>query len=96
MSRNKGGAASGTGAATTDDGFPSSVINSRWLLVLAISALVTFGSRTGPFLPHYSLLAAIIASNASLSLLRRRFAGFNQAVGVVTITDVIMVSLIIA
>ncbi len=95
MSRNKGGAASGTGAATTDGSFPPSVINSRWLLVLAISALVAFGSRTGLSLPHYTLLAAVIASNAALSLLRRRLGGFDQAVGVVTIIDVIMVSLII-
>jgi len=96
MSRKKDGAASTTGAAATDEGFPAAVISSRWLLILAISALVAFGSQTEPRLSHYSLLAALIASNAVLALMRRRLAGFNQALEVITITDVLVVTLIIS
>ena len=95
MSRERDGATPGTAAATTDGGFPPDVLTSRWLLVLAITALVAFGSQTEPRILHYSLLAAAIASNAALALLRRRLAGFNQALEVVTIADVIVVTLII-
>jgi PAS domain-containing protein len=75
--------------------FPYSVLRSRWLLVVALAALVVFGGQAAPTVAQYALLAAMLASNLLLSYVRTRGIYLAQALEVVLVVDVLVITLII-
>lgn len=95
MSREKTDVARGA-SVSTESSFPFSVLRSRWLLVIALVALVAFGGQTAPPASQYVLLGAMILSNLVLAYLRNRGIHLTQALEVITVADVLVVTLIIS
>jgi len=94
MGRKKAGVTTGT-SASTEASFPYSVLRSRWLLVVAIAAIVSFGSINQPGMTQYGVIGAMIASNAILALLRKRGVQLTQVLEVITVVDVLVVALVV-
>ncbi len=81
---------------STESSFPYSVLRSRWLLIVALVALVAFGGDGAPPPLQYVLLGAMILSNLVLAYLRDRDIHLTQALEVITVADVLVVTLVIS
>lgn len=79
-----------------DSSFPASVLRSRWLLIIAVTALATFGGRSAPDTMQYALIGAMILSNLVLSVLRNRGVRLTQALEVITVVDVALIALVVS
>ncbi|MGD8329036.1 MAG: PAS domain-containing protein [Acidobacteriota bacterium] len=79
-----------------DSSFPAAVLRSRWLLVIAVTALATFGGESTPDTMHYALIGAMILSNVVLSMLRNRGVRLVQALEVITVVDVVVITLVVS
>ena len=75
--------------------FPYSVLRSRWLLVIAVTAILAFGGRSLPGNAEYALAGAMIVSNVVLALLRSRGIRLTQALEVITVVDVLVVTVVV-
>ncbi len=82
-------------AGTTETTFPYTVLRSRWLLIVALIALVAFGGQGTPTATQYTIIAAMIASNLLLTFLRKRGAYPRQTLEVLLVIDVVVVTLTI-
>ena len=94
MGRTKTDITTGTSVAAAPQ-VPHSVLRGRWLLVLAVTAIVGFGGRSAPGMEEYALAGAMIVSNVVLALLRRRGVRLNRALEVITLVDVLVVTLVV-
>lgn len=79
----------------TDSSIPSSVLRSRWLLVVAVAALVAFGTPLAPSPAQYALVVAMMVSNLVLAMLRNQGLQLEQTLEVVTVADVLVVTVIV-
>lgn len=83
------------GAPAPESSFPYAVLRSRWLLVVAVTALVAFGGPAAPTPTQYALAGAMILSNLALAMLRQRGLRMTQALEVLTMVDVLVVTLVV-
>jgi len=79
-----------------DSSFPASVLRSRWLLVIAVTALVAFGERSAPTTMQYALIGAMILSNLLLNMLRNRGVQLDQVLEVITVVDVVVITVVVS
>lgn len=90
-----------TGPAANDEAlapesFPQSILHGRWLLVIAVTALLAFGRDSLPTPTEYGLVGAMILSSLVLALLRARGWAMTQALEVVTVADALAVTLVVS
>jgi len=79
-----------------ESSFPYAVLRSRWLLVIAVTALVAFGGQASPSMTQYGLVGAMILSTLILGVLRSRGLDLTQVLEVLTVVDVLVVTLVVA
>ncbi len=94
MNHARGGMTTGI-SVDAASGFPRSVLRSRWALILALIALVAFGGQDSPTATEYVLLAAMVLSNLVLAYLRNRDLQMAQALEVIMVADVLVVTLLV-
>ena len=80
----------------TESSFPYAVLRSRWLLVIAVTALVAFGGGASQSMTQYGLVGAMILSTLILGVLRSRGLDLTQVLEVLTVVDVVVVTLVVA
>lgn len=94
MGRTKTNMPAGSSTAASAQ-FPHSVLRSRWLLVIAVTAIIAFGRHSAPSMAEYALAGAMIVSNVVLALLRRRGIRLTQALEIITVVDVLVVTVVV-
>lgn len=83
-------------SAPQQESFPQSILRSRWLLVIAVTALLAFGRDSWPTPTEYALVGGMILSNLVLAVLRVRGWAMTQALEVITVADVLGVTVVVS
>jgi len=79
-----------------DRALPLALVRARWLLIIAVGYLIVFGSRGHlEIWPHQAFIGVLLLTNVMVAWVGGRPERWPQLLGVVTVADVLAVTLVI-